>query len=337
MLLRKLYLKIRLFLYSTRKSSNRLVLIIMITTCLYLFFNSVFFERFILAKASSNQINKNYSSAIAFYNIAYEYYKINHFSQTNKKIYLDISYNISICYLQENNKQKSIESMLNAIIAIQKQYGLVSEETAYFIKKYLIKYYLINNNPSLARNEFHNLLTIYKTIGFNNAIIFEMITLQGDLCYQQEKYDEAMNYYEKAYNSLPDIQDMDYDVFVKITDRICENEIKKNNTDKAIDIYIKSIDILKKSENQQPNLIANMLMSLGNVYSLNDEATKDAIKCYKEAIQIIKKLPKTNYQRQNINSYLTILKDLYSQDGDFAKVSEIDLEIARRRRFSFLF
>ena len=227
--------------------------------------------------------------------------------------------------------------MLNAITAIQKQYGLVSEETAYFIKKYLIEYYLINNNIALARKEFHNLLTIYKTIGFDNAIIFEMISLHGDLYYQQKEYDEAMTYYEKAYNSLPDIQNVDYDVVVKITDRICENEIKNNNTDKAIEIYIKSIAILKKSKNQQPNLIANMLISLGNVYSLNDEATKDAIKCYEEAIRIIKKLPKTNYQRQNINNYLTILKDLYSNDGDFAKVSEIDLEIARKRRFSFLF
>ncbi|MFA7657983.1 MAG: hypothetical protein WCY19_00960 [Candidatus Gastranaerophilaceae bacterium] len=337
MLLRKIYLKIWLFLYSIREILNGIVVIAMITTLLYLFLNNFIFEKIILVRADSDQIKRDYDSAINFYNISYFYYNINHFSKNNKEIYLRIPYEISICYLNENKKEQSIEEMLNAITAIQKQYGIFSRETAYFIRKYLIKYYLENNNIRLAKQEFNNLMTIYKIVGYSDSEMSDLICLKGDLYYQQKRYDSAMALYEQAYSAISTQNNIDYEILAKIVDRLCDYEIVNNNTAEAINIYQNSINLLKTSGWRQQELTAKMLLKLGDLYTKENNQTKTAIKCYEEAIGLIKKLPSNNYLKQNISEYLTTLKDLYNQDGQFHKVDEIDLELARKRRFSFLY
>lgn len=336
MIFRKLYIKIRLFLYSIRKILNGITTFLMISVLLYFFVNSFVFERVIIGKANIDEMNRNYKSAIAFYDVALTYYKVNHISQRNKELYFMLPYKISNCYLELNDKKNSVESMLEGITAIQGQYGIFSKETSYFMRKYLIEYYLENNKNNLAKQEFANLLTIYKQIGYSNAEMADAIRLSGDLYYQQKQYDTAMEFYERAYNAISAQSIIDYNVFERVVTRICDYEVSKGQTDKAIDIYKSSINILKNSNNDKPELTAEMLIDLGDLYKKDDKSTKDAISCYEEAIEIIKKLPKSTYLRQNITKYFLVLKGMYNDAGQFHKVDEIDVELARRERFSFL-
>lgn len=332
MFYRKLYLKIRLFLYNNRAIINSFVVSAMTLTLIYMAVNYFVFENFINSQASNYVLSGKYKEAIKLYDFEYEYYKIFHFSDTNKEIYFEIPYRRALCYLKENQKQKSIESMVNGLAVIEKQYGIFSRETAYFIRKYLIEYYLDNHNHRLASQEFKNLLVIYKTIGYNGIEMADLVRLSGDLFYEQKKYDIAMDFYKKAYNTISKEKDIDYEILIKIVDRITAYEILNKETDKAISVYQSSIEILKNSGKKQKQLTAYLLLQLGDVYN-NNEKTKDAIKCYEEALALIRTLPRVNYLRQNKVTYLKELKELYHKDGQFHKVDEVEVEMAKDRRF----
>lgn len=334
---RKLYLKIRLFLYSIKEYLNRIAVVLMLTTLFYLFINFFVFKEFIINKACEERANHKYNNAIILYNIAYSYYSFNHFSSINKNIYFELPYNISLCYLGENNKEKSADTMLKGITVIQKQYGIFSKETASFIRKYLIKYYLITNNQNLARREFNNLLVIYKTIGYDDVIIADLNRLNADLYYQQENYAEAMVFYKEAYNRIIKQKNIDYTTFAQIVNKLCDYEVKNNNIDRAIELYNDSILILEGAGNKYSGLTADMFIKLGNLYSQDEKAVKNAITCYEKAISIIKHLPSKNYLKQNLKIYLTTLKSLYTQDNQYQMAHEIELEITKQKRFSFLF
>lgn len=336
---RKLYLKVRLFLCSIKVSLNRIAVALMITILFYSFVNSFFFKEFIINKADEEKANHKCNNAVIFYNTAYFYYSFNHFSKLNKDIYFELPYKISLCYLEENNKEKSVKTMLNGITSIQKQYGVFSKETAFFIRKYLIEYYLTNNNLSSAKREFNNLLIIYKTIGYDNAIIADLNRLNGDLYYQQENYYEAIAFYKEAYNKIiSQKNNIDFLAFAKIVNRICDYEVNKNNNiDEAIELYSNSVSILEKANNKHSDLTADMLIKLGDLYSQDDKTIRNAIICYEKAISIIKHLPVKHYLRKNIKTYLTVLKSLYNQNNQFQKANEIELEITKQKRFSFLF
>lgn len=335
MFLRRLYLKIRVFLYSVRHITNRLIIILMLTTLLCVFVNSFLFERLISSQATNYELSGKYSQAIVLYNIEDAYYSLFHFNKENKEIYFQIPYKKAVCYLKNNEKKKSINSILLGMTKIQKQYGIFSKETAYFIRKYLIEYYLDNNNYQLASQEFKNLLIIFKKIGYDDNEKADMIRLSGDLYYYRKQYDVAMGFYEKAYAAILKQSDIDYPTFVKIVNRIANYELEEGEVNLAIDIYKQAITQLETSGQRQNTIMAGLLLSFGDLYIKIDK-TKDAISCYEKAIVIIKKLPHTSYLRQNIKTYLLALKDLYNTDGQFHKVSEIEQELTRKSRFSFL-
>ena len=337
MLIRKLYLKLHLWLYSTRKTFNKIFITFIILLLTYIFFNSFFFSHLLLGKANFEEANKNCPTAITFYTVSYLYYKINHFSEDNQKIYFSLPYKISMCYLKENNVKKSIWSMYEGLSSIQKQYGSISRENAYFIRKYLIEYYLENNKPKLARKEFNNLMRIYQKIGYTNNEMADLIRLSGDLNYQQGNYEHAIDLYEQAYKAVQNNSDIDYAVFARIVYRICDYKIKTGRPNVAIKLYGETIDMLKFSGPKQNEITAEMLMNLGAFYAKEDKNIKEAIKNYEAAIAIIRQLPNTDFLKQNIKEYLTVLKGLYEQDNQVSMAREIDLEITRNRRFSFLY
>lgn len=339
LLIKKMYLRIRFFLFSIRKILDKVAIFTMVAILFYIVINDFLFKNIILATAYDNQIMQNNKTAITLYNVAYSYYSLNHFSQENKQIYFELPYRISICYLNEKDKKDSVESMLKALTSIQQQSGIFSADTAYFMRKYLIEYYLTNNNFYLAQREFNNLLIIYKHIGYNDNEMVDLIRLAGDLYYQQKKYDQAINLYQQAYESLSVQKNIDYEVFTKIVDRICAYEIQEGNTQEAINIYKSSINLLDNTNTKQPELEADMLIDLGNLYVSKDNQNidvKSAIECYEKAIAIIKKLPRANYLRKNLDIYLTKLKDMYTQNNQFHDAQQIDSELLRRKRFSFL-
>lgn len=337
MILRKVYLKIRLFLYSIREILNKIAIVLMIGVLLYLFIDILIFRAIIIGKADNYEVNHKTKNAIAFYNIAYPYYKFNHISEENKNIYFELPYKLSTCYLEIYDKSNSVKSMLDGLTSIQGQYGFFSEENSLFMRKYLIKYFLINKKPEIGRVEYNNLLTIYKKIGYNENIVPDLIRLKGDLYYEQGNYDKAMELYEISYNKLISQRNADYEVLTNIVNKLCAYEIKNNNKNNAIDTYNKAIKTLKASGQKQTPFIAEMLINLGDLYAQDDNSTKPAIKCYEEALEIIKKLPRSSYLRENIKTYLITLQGLYNKSGQYNKVDEIDVELARQRRFAFIY
>lgn len=338
MFYRKLYLKARIFFYSIRKALSSFVIFAIIAVLLYSFLNSFIFKKIIYKEAESMQAHAKYDSAINLYNVAYVYYGLNHFSDDNKELYFGIPYQISLCYLAQKNKPASVETMLKALTGIQTQYGMFSRENSYFIRKYLIAYYLENNRVTLAKREFNNLLIIFKNIGYSGNEMSDIIRISGDIYYQQKRYDTAINFYEQAYKALVAQQDIDYDVFSKLVDRICDYDVINGRQDAAIDMYKSSIQILKNTGKHEDELTAKMLLKLAGLYtSMGNNQITGAINCYEEAIDIIKKLPKTSYMRQNITQYYLILKGLYNQTNQFHKAEDIDVELARRERFGFLY
>jgi len=218
---------------------------------------------------------------------------------------------------------------------IQKQYGFSSTENASFIRKYLIEYYFLNNNLPLAKQSFNNLLTIYKKIGYNQDIMADLTRLAGDLYYQEKNYDTANAFYEKSFDIISKQTKMDYEIYTKIVDKMCDYQVKTDNIENAIQLYNDSILILKDAYNQNEALAATYI-KLGNLYNKDDGKTEDSIQCYEQALNIIKTLPRNSYFRRNINTYYLILKELYNNNGQSFKASEIDVELARRRRFEFL-
>lgn len=337
MALRKLYVQLKFFLYSNRKTTNKIIVFFMLSTLFILFINFFLFNRVILGKASHAQTRKEYKSAIFYYNLSYAYYTLNHFSDENKEIYFDIPFQKSICYLKLNEQKKSLQSIFREMKTIQRQYGVFSEENAYFVRKYLIPYYIDNNYYKLALQEFNNLLTIYKNIPYNNNEMADVIRIRGDLYYQQKKYATAMTFYEKAYTIISVQQNIDYSVFAKIVENITEYEIEINQPDLAINVYQSSINTLRNSGKKQDKLRAEMLISLGDLYRKDDKAPKEALKCYEEAVSIIRTLPHSTSLRQDLITYLTILKDLYAKNGQYPQSEDIRLEITKRSRFGFLF
>lgn len=308
----------------------------MLTTICYLAINDIFVPKVILGKANYERMNHQCTKAIGLYNIAYFYYYMNHFSQNNKEIYFEIPYKISLCYLENHNKRKAIESMFKGILAVENQYGVYSPEMAYFIRKYLIEFYLLNNSYKLACGEYSNALIIYRKIGYNSNDIADMIRLKGDLAYQQKDYPTAIQFYQNAYDDMFNSENVDYDILAKITNRICDYEALNGNVNNAIERYKKSIDFLRNSGKKQSELTVQMLLRLGDLYSRDDKQIKNAISCYEEAIKMIESLPATTFSKKNISTYLTTLKSLYTQNGQYHETDEVDIELARKRRFSFL-
>lgn len=336
MKLRTLYFKVKLFLFSARAIIQGIVLTVILFAVSYFLVNNFLFEDFIVSQARFDQVTYKYDNAINLYKIANVYYKINHFSPENKEIYFEIPYRLSMCYLAKNDKKKSVASMLDGLTAIQVQYGIFSRETAYFTRKYLIEYYLANNQTRLARKEFNNLLIIYKTIGYNYNEMSDMIRIDGDLNYQKKDYDTAMVFYEKAYDSISTQTEIDYNVYAKVINRICDYKIQKGDAKGAVNIYNGAIGVLKTSGGDQTELTASMLMKLGDLYH-QIKSLQLAISSYEEAIAMIKKLPTKTFLKQNLSTCLITLRGLYNEAGEFHKVEQIDVEMARQRRFSFVF
>ena len=86
-------------------------------------------------------------------------------------------------------------------------------------------------------------------------------------------------------------------------------------------------------------LIGGEILKLGDLYSHNDdnEVSKKAIPYYEEAIAMIKTLPNTTLLKSNLKTYLTTLRDLYSKNSQFSNAQQLDGEITKMQRFSFLY
>lgn len=324
-----------MFLYSIRKILNAFGVFAILLILFYLFVNHIVVERMILSQANNDEASQKYSNAVTLYNISYGFYKMFHFSEADKEIYFEIPYRRAFCYLQNNQKEESAKSMLEGLNAIQSQYGAISYENAYFIRKYLINFYLDNDKYKLAKNEFYNLLLIYKFTGINNSVIADMIRLKADLYYQKKDYDYANRLYKKAYKAILSETDADPHILVKITRRIANYEVINENYDDVIKFYKTTAENLQESSNQHRDLIAELFLEFGDFY-VSQGNLKEAIKCYEPALEIIKKMPKHSYLKQHYITYLDKLKNLYDDDGQYAKARDMEERITKYNRFSFL-
>lgn len=337
MALRKTYIQIRHYLYSKRFILNKIAIFLMIATLFYMFFNYFFFETFIISQANTQEAKKEYKSAILYYKIARFYYKHNHATSLNKKIFMEISYKIALCELENKDETESNIGIRRDLAKIQKTYGIYSKETAYFLRKYLIEYYFLANKIPLAQQEFENAVTIYTNIGYDGNTMADLIRIGGDLYNQQKSYETAYVMYENAYNVIIKEPQMDYEVFTEIVNRIAEYQIKQDRSDIAEILYKNSLEVLRNAPYKKNEAIASTLLRLGDLYAKDDNTTIKAVNCYEEAIDIIKKLPRISESRQNINTYLSTLKDLYNKSNQPQKAMKIQDELTARERFPFLY
>ena len=335
MFFKKYYIKARVYLYSIRQLLNTVFVVFMLATLFCFFINTYIFGRVLSNLATNYEISGKYAEAINLYNIEYNYYTVFHFTNDNKERYFKLPYQIASCYLKRNEKHKSVDSMILGLKRIHTQYGTYSRETAYFTRKYLIEYYLDNKNYRLAYQEFKNLLTVYKKIGYRGNEIADMIRLSGDLYYAQQKYDEAMMFYGQSYKAISGQPEIDYETFVKIVNRLAEYDVLNKEPKAAISLYTKTIADLKLAGKKQNETRAQMLISLAEVYTETGNV-KSAIASYEQALEIIRHLSPTNYLRQNVITYLNTLKELYNDDGQFHKIDEIEVKITKVKRFSLL-
>lgn len=233
--------------------------------------------------------------------------------------------------------EKATKTMLDGYSVIQRQYGPFSKESAYFARKYLMTYYLTYHKRKLASQTFNNLFVVYKIIDYGGNDMADMLRLSGDIYLEQGNYSTAISYYKKAYNYLVKQETIDYEVFEKIVMRITDYQLASNREDLAIKTYISTINMMKNTDKKPKKLVAEMLIKLGNIYAKDKDSTKKAIACYEEATELIKKLPHSNYLKQNITVYLNTLKDLYIKDNQPEKAEAVDKDLARIKNFSFIY
>lgn len=335
MFFRKIYLRVRFFLHSTKEMTGKIVLIAIFLILFYAFINNYLMEKIIVGSADTYRVESKCENAIKLYDVAYFYYKLNHYTKENQQIYFDIPYKKAVCYLAENKRKESINSMIQGLTVIQEQCGIFSPQTAYFIRKYLVDYYISNNNVRLAKRAYDNLIVIYKNIGCSDSEMSDMIRLAGDIYYEQKKYPEAISLYEQAYDLIAVQNDIDYDVFSRIVNRICDYKLQNGQKEDAIKIYKSSIALLDSSRSVKPELAADMLIKLGDIYG--NENSLEAMNAYERAVYIVKSLPKSSPLRQNLLKYLTTLKELYVANNQYTKAQDIETEIIKEKRFSFMF
>lgn len=334
--LRKLHLKVKVFFNAYGKRIKTCAVNISVVLLLYFIVNSFIFAGLIMGFADASKYSHEYGKAISMYNLAGIYYKINHFSAKNKSIYFEIPYDKAVCYWEEGKKPESTKSMLDGIAAIQNQYGQTSVESAYFIRRYLIDYYLYCDKERLAELEFNNLLNIYKSTGYTTNDLADLVRLSGDLHYKKGQYDKAMDFYKRSYNAFSKGTDVDYDVFVKIVKRIAAYEAKKGNLTLASSILQASIETLKNSGKAQNSLTAELYLYYGDVCDKQNDF-KGAVLAYEDAIKIIRNLPETNYLKRSLSDIYLVLKRFYGETGQYTKSTEVDIQLARKRRFHIWF
>lgn len=335
MILRKIYIKTRLFFASNLDLISKLIFLTILAVFFFIFLNHYIVGEFLIGKANKAEINEKYDHAINLYNIAYSYYKVNHYGPENQGNYYELPYQIAFCYLQKAENNKANDIMLKASQKIEKEYGVFSKENAEFSRKYLMEFYLISDNYNAANNEFNTLLNIYQKIGYNENEHADMFRIKGDLYVLESDSDNAILFYNKAYEIMLKQKFRDYRIYSKIIQKICDYEVANKDLTDAIDLYKTLIDDMKNTNERQADLIAENSIRLGDIYNSLDEL-RNAISCYEEATRIIKTLPKNSHLQQNFKTYLLTLRDLYNRNGQSNKVGEIDIELARQRRLSFL-
>lgn len=334
--LKKYYIMFRVFLNSKKHLLHDTITAGLVILALYFAINSFVFPVLVMGSANAEKQAGNCEKAIGIYNIAQFYYKFNHFSDENQRAYFEIPYQKAVCYLKMNKQQESLSSILGGMTTIQVQYGIFAPETAYFMRKYLIDYYIKLGNLKLATQEYNSLLVIYKKIGYSYSELADMIRLSGDLHYQRGNYDLAIEFYKKAYNAMQKGRISDYEIFYNIVTRIANYETANKNYDITKKIYTTGINSLLNSGKENRSLTASMYLQYGD-FLAQQKNTKEAIISYENAIELIQKLPARDNLKRSLGTYLLTLKELYNEGGRFDKVREIDLKIARKRRFSFYF
>lgn len=342
MLNSKLYLKIKYYIRTNKRAINKITVKAMVVILLIIFLNSFFTVKVLVNKADIEQVNQKYSNALFLYNVASSYYNINHFSKENKALYLKIPYEIAVCQLKQKDKRQSLKTLSDASVKIVKQYGVYSKENADFIRQYLIEYNIQANNLQTASEELLYVFNLYRKIGLNQNIIADLLRQNGDILYAQANYQKASFLYNKAFSIIMQNYnknniDIDYEIYTKILHKICDCEVKTGQIDNAISIYKDTLNFLQKSDDKQNEAIANISLNLGDLYIKKGDSFSEAINCYNNAIDIIKNLPKASPLRKNLYSYYKTLKDLYTKNNQSYKASDIDLELARRRRFAFIY
>lgn len=310
MSVRKIFVSITKFLRPIKHNLDKIFIVIVSLCCFYFVLNDLFMERSLLPDANTLMHEKDYKAALGRYNLALFYYKLNHYTNHTKNNYFDVSYKVSVCQYNENQKKKAYENILTTAREIQAQYGFYSKENAYFIKKYLMEFYLENNELVLANNAFRSLLIVESKIGYSNSETADLTRLSGDIYFMAKDVNTALILYNRAYEIISKETKPDYEILMNITNRVAKNKLSLLMTKESIDLYKSSISIVRKAPKKQNEILVNLLVNLGDICAKNDYTVGEAAECYKEAIEITKKLSMKTTAKQNLVEYISTYKKL---------------------------
>lgn len=330
MLGQRIYIKTMKGFQLLRRNFLKIAALAIIFYAFYWVVNDLFIERSLIPDANNLMQQKNYKSAIKRYKIAAKYYEINHYTLRARKKYCSVTYKITLCLLEQQDSKKAYENIFNTEKHIKWQYGYYSKENAYFIKNYLIDFYLKNENLNLARAAFKNLIIIDKKIGYSNSEMADLMRIAGDIYFKEKNVNAALESYSKAYETILREKNIDYEIFANVTNKICENQIQINMVDDAIKIYQQSIQTVRAAEKKQDFVLVNFLIKLGNIYATNDSTMNSAVLCYEEAISISKKLPQKTLPRQNLENYTAKYKKLSAKNSFIKNMEHVNAPSANK-------
>ncbi len=228
------------------------------------------------------------------------------------------------------DSKRAFENILNTQKDIQWQYGFYSKENAYFIKNYLIDFFIQNGNINLAKTAFRNLVAIDKKIGYDYSELADVTRITGDIYFAQGKIELALTFYNNAYNIISKEKNPDLKILMTITNKICENELKLQMIENVIEIYKHSIKIVRESPQKQETILVNLLINLGNIYSKSDDTMQNALDCYNEAILISKKLSIATTPRQNLENYISSYKKIKVKNDYLKHVENVNAPVLNK-------
>jgi len=322
LLFQRIYVKSLKVLRILRRNFFKIVLGFMIFSISYWLVNDLFVERNLLADATNLMQQKNYKVATSRYKLALRYYQINHFTENTKHKYFDVSYKFSICLLKQNFKKEAIQNMLDTESQVRWDYGFYSKDYEYFLRNYLIDFYLQINNINLTKRTFKKIIAINKNLGCNYSEMADLMRVAGDIYFNEKDLKSALNFYNKAYTIITNQKIPDYLILMNITNKICANEVKLGLSDNAIELYENSIEITRQASKPQDLVLSQLLINLGDLYSQNDQTMIDSVNCYEEAIEITKTMPMNTFPRQNLQNYILKYKDLKAKNEFLQKLNK---------------
>lgn len=176
-------------------------------------------------------------------------------------------------------------------------------------------FYIYKSNKSYENKDYKSSFNYLNNIKDKNDKVFYN---QGNILYLQEKYEEAIDYYEKV---------KDLELKHQINHNIANSYVKLQNYEKAIEYYIKALEY-KKDEKTKFNLELSKLKK----YEIDKKNQRDLVKesCSIKSFGSLLELHEdTIFDRMNFDENTTLYEAKINENKENKVSNTIDDDIKR--------